>query len=168
MKRRELVGHVTVGGSIAVSGCTNLLPDQGHRMWFLRITNGSSRSLDVTVAVQRSGEEIFADSYADIPSFQDVEDQEASYANSENIRFIHDEWSPEPGGYTIECTYLSGSVRMPVTEIEDFESKNIGVEITFLGGAATPTEPVFQVLEFSSESEVKEFLKTVTDDTAAD
>lgn len=168
LNRRGVLRHAALAGAVVGSGCVDRFREPQQRLWFVRIFNGSSRSVDVTLSVRRGGTEVFSETYADIPSFQDVEDEEASYADKPNIQFISSEWAPEPGRYSIRYTYRDQTVDVPVAEIEDVESDDLGVEMTFLGGASGAPRPTFQLVEFSSETEVRDFLDSVDGDAESE
>jgi len=117
--------------------------------------------VDVTLSVRRSGSTVFSTTYADVQSFQDTERETAAYADQPHVRFASREWEPESGRYVIRYTYRGRTTDVPVPEIEDAESKNLGVEMTFLGGAYGPPRPSLGLVEFDSERQAREFLDTV-------
>jgi hypothetical protein len=165
MKRRELLRKSAAGGTIVLGGCNTVLQEANRRLWFLRIHNGSTQSVDLDVTVLRSGSKVFNQNYNRIPSFQDADQDNPSYEDSEDIVFINNEWEPKPGNYAVEYSYRGDSKRQKVNDIKDINSEHIGAGMLFLGGASGPPQPVFEVVEFESRSDVMEFFEGVNSDT---
>ncbi|WP_128906632.1 hypothetical protein [Halorubrum amylolyticum] len=161
MKRRSVICQLAVGCAAVSAGCGRFVQQNEHRLWFLSITNGSSRGVNVSISISRSGEDVFSQTYSDIVSFQETGQDGTSHAERENTRLIEGEWSPEPGNYTLEYTYRDEEERLDVAAIEDFETDHIGVEMTFLGGAQGPPRATFNLVEFESEEEARDALVSI-------
>jgi len=165
MNRRELLGKLAIGGTTVLAGCNTVLQEEDRRLWFLRIHNASSQSVDLEVSVLRSGSKVFNQNYNQIPSFQDADQDNPSYEDSENIVFINNKWNPKPGNYAVEYSYRGDSKRQNVNSIKDINSEHIGVGMVFLGGASGRHQVEFRVVEFESRSDVMEFFEEVNSDT---
>lgn len=161
MKRRKVIRQIAVGCAAVSAGCGRFAQQNEHRLWFLSITNGSSRSVNVSIRISRSGEDVFSQTYSDIVSFQETGQDGSSHAERENTRLIEGEWSPEPGNYTLEYTYRDGEERLNVAAIEDFETDHVGVEMIFLGGAQGPPRATFNLVEFESEEDARDALVSI-------
>lgn len=62
----------------------------------------------------------------------------------------------------MDYTYLDEEERLEISDIEDFETDHVGVEMTFLGGAHGPPRPTFHIIEFESEEEAGDALASAT------
>jgi len=166
MNRREILGKLAAGGATVLAGCNTVFQEEDRRLWFLQIHNASSRSIDLQISVLRSTKEVFNQNYNTIPSFQDADQGNPSYKDSENIVFINDEWEPQPGDYVIEYSYRGSSRRQEVNSIKnDIDTEHIGIEMTFLGGATGPPQMELRVVEFKSQNKVMEFFEEVNSDS---
>ncbi len=168
MNRRavlKLAGVVPVAGS---AGCTQLLPSwKRYRLWFVRIGNGSLSEQHVEVRVLRDGVKLFEQQY-DIVSFREDNGTKATYAAMQNARLIKDEWETRLGTYSIEYRLSKrGSFeRVAVGKVDKFDAQNVGVEMELMGDSHADTAATFKVLQFDSEKQVSEFLRTVDNESA--
>ncbi|NEU58880.1 hypothetical protein [Halorussus sp. MSC15.2] len=163
MKRRSVLGLAVTAGVVGSTGCTRFIPrSQQYRLWFVRIHNGTASEQRVDIRVLRDGEVVFERDYENIPSFQDSQNEEASFAAMDSARLVEDEWDIQKGTYTIEYRTAGQEsfVSVDVGGIDEFEAEDIGVKMQLYGGKRATV--AFGVLEFDSNGQAAQFVSTVT------
>lgn len=165
MKRRSILELATMAAAAGSAGCARLLPRrQQYRLWFVHIHNGSTREQHVDIRIIGDGEVIFEHSYKDIPSFQDDQNDESSFAAMKSARLIENEWKAKRGTYNIKyrLSEQDSFEHVDISEVSDFEANNIGVSMQLLGGGMNQPTVGFKILEFNSEQQATQFVSTVT------
>ena len=165
MKRRSVLKLAVTAAVSGGAGCTQfVLSRQQYRLWFVRIHNGSTSEQQVDIRVLRDGEVIYEHQYDSIPSFQDDQNEESSFAAMESARLIEDEWETQTDTYSIEykLTGRDSFEHVDIGDISEFDAENIGVDMQIHGSNPTQTTVGFNVLEFDSEEQVARFISTVT------
>lgn len=161
MNRRSVIRQLAVGCTAVSVGCSEFVRQSEHQLWLLRIMNRSSQSISLSISISRSGEKIFNQTYSDIVSSRETEQDSSADADSPDIRLIKREWSPERGDYTLEYSFRGEKERLDVADMGDFETDHLGLEIIFLGGAMVPLEPTFNLIEFESEKNAREAVANI-------
>lgn len=165
MKRRSVLKLAVMAAVAGSAGCTQFLPNsQQYSLWFIRIHNGSTSKQRVDIRVLRSNELIFEHSYDNIPSFQDNQHENPSFAMMESARLIEREWEIQADTYSLEyrLTGRDSFERIEIGEIDEFEAENIGVNMQIYSSGLDQTAVGFDVLEFDSEDQADQFVTTVT------
>lgn len=163
MKRRSALKIAATAAVTGISGCTQLFFDsKQYRLWFVRIHNGTASEQRVDIRVLRNDEVVFEREYKNIPSFQDSQNEEATFAAMDSARLIEDEWETQKSTYTIEyrLSRQDSFVHVDVDEIGEFGSEDIGVNMQLLGGEQAKVG--FKLLEFESDDQASKFVSTVT------
>ena len=167
MKRRAVLagaGSVLAGGS---AGCPMLSADdsEAFRLWFVRILNGSTKSENVWLRVRRDSTAVHEVRFESIPSFRDVEqpEQEPTFANEPNIRFITDEWEPRSASYEIEYRFEVNAT-WETLELGDVEVGNVGVDLQIMPGRES-IGAGGRVVEFESRDAVDRFFHSIENET---
>ena len=165
MNRRTALGLITTFPTAGIAGCTRFdLRRQQHRLWFVRIHNGSLLEANVTVRVLRNGENVFERTYEKIPSFRAVDqgdDPEATFAAMPNARLIEYDWEMNPAVFDVEYL-LASQDSWERLEVASDDAVDVGVAIDILGGHTRRSTPT-RHLEFDSEEQAAWFLDEVTD-----
>ena len=167
MQRRSVLRLAGTAAVAGTAGCTQFpFRGQQYRLWFVRIHNGSGSEQQFELRVRRDGDVVFDREYV-IPSFQDDENEVATYAAMDAARLVDEEWDVRRSTYTVEYRFADEDSfeTVDVDSIEEFGVEDVGVEIQLYGGGLTRRSVGLGIVEFDSEEQAGRLLSTVTNQT---
>lgn len=171
MQRRSfLQGTAAIGGGL-IAGCTRFMDfGEAYRLWFIRIHNGTTRQRSVDLRVFRDSDLIFEREYTSIPSFRATEEQDATFAAMDSARLVEGEWELKAGSYSVEYRFSSDDSyhRVTISEIEDLESEDVGMNIQLLGRSHSQPRVGFKLYQFTSDDQASGFVENVSQETVTE
>jgi hypothetical protein len=167
MKRRAVLGGIGAALALGSAGCSILSEDESRefRLWFVRVLNGSTESEDVWLRVRRGSTAVYEGVFEDVPSFRDVDhpDQDPTFANEPNIRFVSGEWEPRSGSYEIEYRFDEDDP-WETLELGSFSADDIGVDMQIMPGRYSIAAGAY-VAQFASRDEVDRFYRSIENES---
>lgn len=163
MQRRSVLSAVCSTLAFGGAGCSMRSSGDASefRLWFVRILNGSTETEDIWLRVRRDSTVVYEHAFENVPSFRDVEqpEQDPTFANEPNIRFVSGEWKPRSASYEIEYRFAAGT-SWETLELGSFDASNVGVDLQIMPGRHSIGAGA-RVVEFETREEVDRFFRTI-------